>query len=391
MERAVKLLSQLDIGKLKEYNDVKRYILSQFRLSPRLFMEKFNIAVRQHDETAVLFASRLRTLLKYYLDSRKVSTFDELFSLLICDRIKSALAEDCLNYVMSVEGMADNGWIDCDKLADVIDMYYANRVNGRPSAEAIGANGKNGVRNFAGKRNGSAGKPVINEQVDSPRNSDRRVMRSTGGRETEAKCWHCQGPHLKRDCPRLTSVTNQATSRSTGTRPGGIGGSGRPIRLNQAVVTVADAGQAADGTDGTAQVQSAQCFVSCPVRGEGSDYSLRRSTGDLVDMPGQGSYVSSAAADCDISESRVLQDCVESLTYVDIMLKEVPGKVVRSLNDSGSQLTIVNKKVLQGHAYPVCGSVQIRGLLGAPATAELTYLTVTLADNPECSVRVVCC
>jgi hypothetical protein len=49
-ERAVKLLSQLDAGKLNDYNDVKRYILSQFRLSPRLFLERFNNAVRHHDE-----------------------------------------------------------------------------------------------------------------------------------------------------------------------------------------------------------------------------------------------------------------------------------------------------------------------------------------------------
>jgi hypothetical protein len=235
-ERAVKLLSQLDVGKLKEYENVKRYILSQFRLSPRLFLDKFNNAVKQHDETAVLFASRLNTLLKYNFDSRKVSRFDELFSLLICDRIKSALAEDCLNHVSAVESVADNGWIECDRLTDLIDTYYANRVNGRPSAEAIGAGVKNRARNFVNKvetrSNGHVGKPVFDGQVDNTKPSCRKVVRSTEGREVAAKCWHCQGPHLKRDCPQLTSTTNQATPRSAGTRPAGTSSNEKPIRFN---------------------------------------------------------------------------------------------------------------------------------------------------------------
>jgi hypothetical protein len=426
-ERAVKLLSQLDAGKLNDYNDVKRYILSQFRLSPRLFLEKFNNAVRHHDETAVLFASRLKTLLKHYLDSRKITTFDELFSLLICDRIKAALAEDCLNYVLSAEGLTDNGWIECDKLTDIIDMYYANRVNGRPSAEAIGAGVKNRARNFGTKGetrgNGQAGKPVMDERVDNARFSDRRGTRSVEGREAAAKCWHCQGPHLKRDCPRLGPVTNQGTPRSTGMRPAGTGGNGKTLRCNQAVVQAPDAEPVVGDA---ALVRSNQCVVAFPVRGEGLDHCelgegsehravlheasecvltacetvggacLQRSTVDTVDSDeprgnlDRGSQASRAAADREGIGSQALQHCVEALTYVDVMLQEVPGKVIRSLNDSGSQLSIVNKEVLRGHAYPICGSVKIRGLLGAPATAELTYLTVRLAEKPECSVRIMC-
>ena len=55
------------------------------------------------------FASRLKGLLNYYLESRHVDDFDGLFELLICDRIKSSLSEACLRHVLSVENATERG------------------------------------------------------------------------------------------------------------------------------------------------------------------------------------------------------------------------------------------------------------------------------------------
>jgi len=38
-----------------------------------------------------------------YLHERKVTKFDELVSLLVSDRIKSSLTDQCLKYVLSIE------------------------------------------------------------------------------------------------------------------------------------------------------------------------------------------------------------------------------------------------------------------------------------------------
>jgi hypothetical protein len=64
----------------------------------------------------------------------------------------------------------------------------------------------------------------------------------------------------------------------------------------------------------------------------------------------QGAQVVGAVTSCDNVGSRALQDCVEALTYVNVMLQEVPGTVIRSLNDSGSQFSIVNKEALRDHS-----------------------------------------
>ena len=55
-----------------------------------------------------LFSSKLRGLLLQYLDERKVTKFDELVSLLVSDRIKSSLTDQCLKYVLSIENNLPN-------------------------------------------------------------------------------------------------------------------------------------------------------------------------------------------------------------------------------------------------------------------------------------------
>ena len=45
------------------------------------------VLTRIDSESYVAFASRLKGLLNYYLESRRVGDFDGLFELLICDRI----------------------------------------------------------------------------------------------------------------------------------------------------------------------------------------------------------------------------------------------------------------------------------------------------------------
>jgi len=62
------------------------------------------------DDTYVAFSSKLSNLLDYHLDSREVTTFEQLRNLLISDKIKSGLSESCLNYVLFIESATKN-WL----------------------------------------------------------------------------------------------------------------------------------------------------------------------------------------------------------------------------------------------------------------------------------------
>jgi len=74
----------------------------------------------------------LKSLLHYYLNSRKVDTFEKFASLMITDRMKTTLSEDCLRHILCVEAGSENGWLEYDKLAVIVDKYYSNHVRDKP-------------------------------------------------------------------------------------------------------------------------------------------------------------------------------------------------------------------------------------------------------------------
>ena len=60
---------------LERYDEVKRFLLAECKLTPREYKNRFDSAVKGNDETYVLFAARLHNLLMYYLRSRNVDDF----------------------------------------------------------------------------------------------------------------------------------------------------------------------------------------------------------------------------------------------------------------------------------------------------------------------------
>ena len=118
-------MAKLDPIISKNYQYLRDAILKEFKLSPNVYLNKFNTMQKDRDETYNMFASRLQGLLQFYLDSRNVSTFTRLFELLICDRIKTTLTEACLRHVLSVESATEGGWLNLRQLTDTIDRYVA--------------------------------------------------------------------------------------------------------------------------------------------------------------------------------------------------------------------------------------------------------------------------
>jgi hypothetical protein len=231
----------------------------------------FNSAKRNQDETAVLFASRLKSLLKYYLKSRKVSTFDKLSSLIVSDRIKSTLADDCLNHVLSVEATVDDGWLACDRLCDVIDTFYANRTKGRPNASAIGSVSKS-VRaaddvNVESRMIGVASRVGTVETVMNNHTRRGKGVRPVEAPKTPGKvCWQCGGAYLRRQCPQLSRTSDRSSGRGAGPPHGRPPhGPGRTVQVSQAVISTAAAELAVDCEP---QVQVTQCVVAGSVSRE---------------------------------------------------------------------------------------------------------------------------
>jgi len=138
-EKARGYLAKLDLNVSGQYDPLKQALLRKFKLTPNSYLERFNGCAKNADNTYVAFASKLNNLLDYYLDSREVTTFEQLHNLLIYDKIKSGLSESCLNYVMSIESATKTGWLGMTELVDAIDRYSGSHTQQhKPKAFAIG-------------------------------------------------------------------------------------------------------------------------------------------------------------------------------------------------------------------------------------------------------------
>jgi len=81
--QAKALVNRLTADKLADYAEVKRFLLTEYKLTPREYKTRFDTAAKSASETYMLFTARLRNLLTYYLSNRGVIDFDGLCNLLI--------------------------------------------------------------------------------------------------------------------------------------------------------------------------------------------------------------------------------------------------------------------------------------------------------------------
>ena len=131
MRRPRDLLLRLEQSKQDVYDEVKEFLLNEFKLTPVQFKDRFERAVRNSDETYTMFCLRLKNMLTYYFRSRHVNEkYETLFSLLVADKMKTVSPEMCLDHVLTAEG---DSWFKCEDFASTIDTYFANHFyDGRP-------------------------------------------------------------------------------------------------------------------------------------------------------------------------------------------------------------------------------------------------------------------
>ncbi|XP_023233345.1 uncharacterized protein LOC111633048 [Centruroides sculpturatus] len=119
-EKCKAALTRLSVDKVKHYASLKEFILEELRLSPAEYLKGFRRTERYPGETWPQFASRLKDLYQYYVDSREVETLEGLVELTVADHIKTLLPQDSRKYVILQEG---KGWSKPAELARFIEKF----------------------------------------------------------------------------------------------------------------------------------------------------------------------------------------------------------------------------------------------------------------------------
>jgi len=123
--RARTLCNRLEPEVREDYERMKGAIMKEYGLNAKCFLDKFNYLKKS---TYILFSSKLRGLLLQYLHECKVTNFDDMVSLIVSDRIKSSLTNQCLKYVLSIQNNlpADKQqWLDPQRLAEIVDEHVS--------------------------------------------------------------------------------------------------------------------------------------------------------------------------------------------------------------------------------------------------------------------------
>ncbi|XP_042142927.1 uncharacterized protein LOC121833581 [Ixodes scapularis] len=128
-ERVRYLLRSLGQDDCLDYESVKRAVLSELKLTPAEYLDRFDSAAKRKDKTWARFASRVRTYFTYYLQVRGADTQETVTELMVADRIKASLSTDGLEYVRLREGET---WLKPVEVARVLQTY--EQAKGKGSA-----------------------------------------------------------------------------------------------------------------------------------------------------------------------------------------------------------------------------------------------------------------
>ncbi|KAL3243742.1 hypothetical protein MRX96_019693 [Rhipicephalus microplus] len=131
-ERVRYLLRNLNPEESADYELVKAAVLTELKLSPAEYLQRFERAVKRKEETWAQFASRVKTYFSYYLQVTEADTVEVMAELMVADRIKSGLSTEGLEYVRLREG---EGWLRPTEIAKVLQTFEQAKGKGRASKQ----------------------------------------------------------------------------------------------------------------------------------------------------------------------------------------------------------------------------------------------------------------
>ena len=200
-DRAKILMSKCDQAHSVGYQNLKRFLLQEFQLSPSVYLDKFSTLVYDKNETYNQFSTRLMTLFEYYIESRKINrSYEKIVDLMIYDRIKSILPPYLARHVLALEAGHKDGWLGRLGLAEALDAYMANiQGEGRPRMTVLQP--RNALVPGNGKWVAPSSTRQSTQPVNQPVNQQKPVPLTHGG--GGRRCYICSSPnHISTTCPQ---------------------------------------------------------------------------------------------------------------------------------------------------------------------------------------------
>ena len=286
-----------------------------------------------------------------------------------------------------------DSWAKPNDLADALDVYFANcDRNERPKASAIGMRPQASKPRVNGqpseptrtsdtpRQDKDAGTPSVSVPPAAvARNAEPEQESSSGGK----RCFRCRSTtHLVSSCPL------RGTARTDGPA-----NNRKEAHVNRCVKEKVETDRRVTGTAAGDDTETGS--VTGPITGCNVTSLCRPETNVLYSINEVADVLRVDGVDGMSFDHRDNSRSIDlaKLNYVDVNIMGRDDCVVSALADSGSEINVAKRDILSGLDLIPFGSVQLRGILGAPVEAELVHLKVRLADemsNDSDFVSIVC-
>lgn len=368
-EQARSIISRMDSAKANDYDEVKKVLLREFKLSSSALLERFNRLKRESNESFTLYGNRLKSVLMYYTESRGVSDYDTLIDLLVCDRLKSQLSEGSLRYILSIENQQDKGWLELVELVSALDVYCdAHCESDKPRVVSSAVTDVSSRHSTASKfqytRSSSPKAGAIGQWMHPApraRNNDR-------GSDQRKSCYICGSKNHLKNFHDKRSTPNAKVQACFANKSG----------LGASEISSAPAGTVGEATASVSP-------VGLPVHEPTPIIASSDVTSDAA-------KVKELLVDREqtVAVAKIVERDLATLQYIDVCLGD--GCNVRrtsALCDSGAELSLCRSDMLQGLEVHKIGSVRLRGVIGQAIDADVIRVSVKL-DNAgdDCYVPV---
>ncbi|ESN99425.1 hypothetical protein HELRODRAFT_162973 [Helobdella robusta] len=191
-EKAKTWLHTISADGLKDYSEIKRLILQEFRLNPTKLRDEFFALRRQKSESYTSFGAKLYGTLNHYFQSRNITGLEDAMKLICADRMKELLSRHTLEFILSQKQAAS--WMSPDVLAQTIDKYET-AMNMKVSSD-------------------NTCMPESINQIQSFRENEHQMYRSSNNKSASPKqtCFSCgKIGHIAKHCTWKNRITPTAT------------------------------------------------------------------------------------------------------------------------------------------------------------------------------------
>ena len=367
-DRAKTLTARLSRVKLDSYEEVKQFLLKEFRISPVQLRDRFYSLRKANEETYTMLASTLHNALIYYLKSRNITdNFDQLVSLICADRLKELIPKGCLDYILAQE---KDGWLEHDNLANSIDIYMASHdTSGSVLRTHSGVGGVSPSL--------KSPKTHFNYTSVKTENSVEQKSETKPSREEIMKkglCFNClERGHTSKTClkPKNTKTDKRSTHVSTCTVNHAV-----PLSMQLSHEPVNGFSSVSSNCGGDDDdVDGGDCDGVC--------FGIDTKQSNLVrNLQSGNQYI-------DADEFHVR-------SYVDIKIEGLPQQT--ALIDGGSEVCCINETLVQHLNVPIVQQLRLSGLSKQSDLVNVVRLHVNpvldgkhLINIAPISVRMVCC